>query len=66
MVRRVLFAGRMSPYRRAPPVGLPPKDPGLAGAWALLVLFLMVFAVALHDAPASAPLLQAVRALFAH
>jgi hypothetical protein len=64
VVRRVLLVARVSPYRRAPPVAIAPKDPGFAGVWTLVVLFLMLFAVALHDAPANAPLLRAVRELF--
>jgi hypothetical protein len=57
---------RMSPYRQAPQEAIPPKDPGLAGIWTLLVLVVVLLAMALHDASASAPLLQAAHALIGH
>jgi hypothetical protein len=66
MARPMLSVMRMSPYRHAPRVTMPPKDPGCAGVWTVVVLLVMLFAVALHDAPASAPLLQAARALMGH
>jgi hypothetical protein len=64
--RRVLLVAGMSPYRRAAPVAVRPKDPGVAGLWILLLMFIFVVAIALDDAPASAPLLRAVRAVFGH
>ncbi len=66
MVRFMRSVMRMSPYRCAPRVTMPPKEPGCAGTWTLVVLLVTLFAVALRDAPASAPLLQAARALTGH
>jgi hypothetical protein len=60
------YVVRMSPYRQAPQVVPPPKDAGSAAIWTLLALFVLLLAIALHDASANAPLLQAAHAVIGH